>query len=124
MSNLSITRLTERAAALDASRKRATQAAKSQKLQFIGAASALVGAAAAGYADGRLDVTGFDSVAGDGVTIGGIPAMLVVSAGLVAGGMYLGGTTGHAVSNAGVGVGCGVLYARMRREGTEAAASK
>ena len=122
MSNLSIKRLTERAASLDASRKRASQAAKSQKLQLIGAASALGGAGVAGFADGSLDVTKFDDQAGDGLRVAGLPAMGVVSAGLVAGGMYMGGTVGHALMNAGLGVGCGLVYNKMRVQGVEAAA--
>jgi hypothetical protein len=124
MSNLSITRLAEKAASLEQSRKRATLAAKSQKMQFVGALSALAGAGGAGYLDGRLDVMGLDEIAGDGIRIAGIPAMAVASGALVVGGLYMGGTMGHAVSNVGVGVGCGVIYTKMRAQGVEAAAKK
>ena len=122
MATQSVRALAERANRLEASKKRQRAESRMFEAKITGALAAAGGAATAGFLDGRFDVTKFDQNEGDGLRLMGMPAMGVLSAALVGGGLYMGGKVGHWLMNAGVGTGCGLLYTKSLQAGVESAA--
>lgn len=115
MATTALNALKERTQRLEMSRKRARAEAKQTERQIIGALSAVGAAGAAGYVDGRLDMS--DEVAGNGVTVLGVPVMPLAGVAVAVGGIAVGGGIGSALMHAGLGVGCGWTYSAAARKG-------
>jgi len=115
-----IKQLSERANRLEVKDKKKRAEEKLTMDKTIGFGAAFVTSAIAGYVDGRFDVSGNDTVKGDGTRVFGVP-VVPVAAGIIAiGGMAVGGKVGSAMAYSGLGAACGWSYSAAMRKGQEA----
>lgn len=119
-----IKQLTERAGRLELRNKQRIVDEKVTTDKLVGFGSAFLTSVLAGYVDGRFDVSGKDTVSGDGTRVFGIP-VVPVAAGLIAvGGLAVGGRVGSAMAYSALGAACGWSYSAAANKGREADVAK
>lgn len=116
-----VNQLMERAKKLEVRAKNKAQADKATVEKVTGFGVALASAAGAGYVDGRYDVSGKDTVSGDGTRIFGLPIMPFISAGIGVTGALVGGKIGTHIMYSALGIACGSVYSHSGNAGRTAA---
>ena len=111
--------LAERAQRMEVARKRERLHNKLASEAVTGSITSVVAAAAAGYIDGKFDVSGTDTTAGDGLKVFDIPVMPIAGALLAIAGLSFRGQTAVHVRHAGVGILAGFAYSYSSRKGSE-----
>lgn len=106
MASASISKLADKVLRSEERDKRVRLRDKLTKEKLVGSGTAIVVSALGGYLDGKFDILGTDTTAGDGMHVFGIPVMPVAALAALAGGLMFSGPLSTQLSYGGLGLLC------------------
>ncbi len=106
MASASISKLADKVLRTEEAAKRNRLRNKLTAEKVLGTGTALGVAALGGYLDGKFDILGADSTAGDGMHVFGVPVMPVVGGLAVVGGLMFKGAIATQAAYGGLGLLC------------------